>query len=341
MRKRNQITHVCICGSAYALLQYVLLQDEHVIKDHTYYIIGSGIKPEIAHRLPYYTQFNTIQKSGINKIFRIWNKLSLRWFGMIRFPFLRTAQIYAQDYLYPVVAIGKRPYYMLQESPYHLTVNYGPDSHDCKRMKAHMNSFSGKVERWMYGSVLLSLPGSTEQCQKILLTEENKSPLLEGKEYEIQSLQVLWSKASELKKIWVRALFGIVEGEIMSAHDVFLTQPLVDDGILTALEYRNLLEKIFAHYKTKDLCIKVHPRDTYDYTIHFPDIRVFSMPINLELLFLLDWKCSRVISICSTAVNYVPENTEVDWFGTEIHPKLEAYFGKTIIPFRRYHKVNI
>ena len=188
MRNFGDISHVCICGSAYALLQYVLLQNEDVARNHTYYIVGSGINKEIVCRLPFYSQFDTTPCFGIKKIFRICNKLYLRCFSMLRFPFLRTAQIYAQDYLYPIIAIQERPYYMLQESPYHLTVNYGPDSHDYERMKAHMNSFSGKVERWMYGGVLLSLPGSTEQCQKILLTEENKSPLLEGKEYEIQKL---------------------------------------------------------------------------------------------------------------------------------------------------------
>ena len=341
MRKDNPITHVCICGSAYALLQYVLLQEEDIIKNHTYYILGSGIKSEIAHRLPYYTQFDTTPVSGVKKLRRVWYKLYLLCFSMFRFPFLRTARVYAQDYLYPIIAIQKRPYYMLQESPFHLMVNYGPDSHDYQRLRVHLNSCFGKLEQWMYGRVLLSFPGSTEQCKKILLTEENKSPLLEGKEYEVRSLQVLWNEATESKKKWIRALYDIADGELMTEPNIFLTQPLVDDGILTAAEYKELLEKIFAHYGKKDVCIKVHPRDTYPYATEFADMNVFSKPINLELLFLLEWKCSRVISICSTAVNYVSENTEVDWLGTEIHPKLLAYFGNAIVPYRKYHKVNL
>lgn len=339
--RNDKITHVCICCSAYALLQYVLLQDEDVIKNHTYYIVGSGIKPEIIHNLPHYTQYTTTPVTGIKRIGRIYNKLYLRCFGMLRFPFLRTAQIYAQDYLYPIIAIQKRPYYMLQESPFHFTVNYGPDSHDYERFAAHLNSCSGKVEQWMYGRLLLSFPGSTEQCRKILLTEENKSPLLDGKEYEIQSLQVLWDKASDSKKKWISALFGISTAELKVEQNVFLTQPLVEDGILTASEYHDLLEKIFARYGRKNICIKIHPRDTYDYVTEFADMNIFSQPINLELLFLLNWKCSRVISICSTAVNYVPDNIEVDWLGADIHPKLLVYFGNTIVPYRKYHKVNI
>lgn len=343
MRNVSDITHVCICGSAYALLQYLLLEEEDVIRNHTYYIVGSGIKSEIASRLPQYTQFETTPCQTLwHKIKRVFVKLNLRYVRNKRFPFMQAAKIYAQDYMYPIIAIGKRPYCMLQESPLHMTVNYGKDSQDLERAKNHQQSLSGKVEQWLYGEVLLSLPASTTQCQKVYLTEANDSPLLVGKECEIHTLTSLWEQASNTKKDFVRSIFHISKEEVQVPQgNVFLTQPLVDDNILTASEYKALLDKLFAHYPSSELCVKVHPRDTYDYTTNFPSVQLLTKPINLELLFLLGWKCDRVISICSTAVNAVPEGIEVEWYGAEVHPKLSAYFGDTMLPCRKYRKMEL
>lgn len=343
MRNTSGITHVCICGSAYALLQYLLLEEEDVIKNHTYYIVGSGVKPEIASQLPRYTCFDTAPCHTLRqKINRVCVKLNLCCSGERRFPFMKTAKIYAQDYMYPILAIGERPYYMLQESPLHMTVNYGKDSQDLERVKNHQQSISGKVEQWLYGEVLLSLPASTTQCRKVYLTEPNDSPLLVGKECEIHTLTSLWKQSSNTKKDFVRSIFRISKEEVQVPQgSVFLTQPLVDDGILTASEYKALLDKLFAHYPFSELCIKVHPRDTYDYTTNFPDSQLITKPISLELLFLLGWRCNRIISICSTAVNAIPTDVDVDWFGPEIHPKLTAYFGNTMLPHRKYRKVEL
>ena len=343
MRNVSDITHVCICGSAYALLQYLLLEEEDVIRNHTYYIVGSGIKSEIASRLPEYTQFETTPCQTLwHKIKRVFVKLNLRYVRNKRFPFMQTAKIYAQDYLYPIIAIGQRPYNMLQESPLHMTVNYGKNSQDLKRVQTHLQSLSGRLEQRLYGKVLLSLPASTVQCQKIYLTEPNDSPLLAGKECEILSLASLWEHSSETKKDFVRGIFHVSREEVQVPQgSVFLTQPLVDDGILTASEYKALLDKLFSHYQSTELCIKVHPRDTYDYSTNFPNFRLMNKPINLELLFLIGWKCDCVISICSTAVNAVPEGIEVEWYGAEVHPKLSAYFGDTMLPCRKYRKMEL
>lgn len=343
MRTTSNITHVCICGSAYALLQYLLLEAEDVIKNHTYYMVGSGVKPEIASQLPQYTIFDTAPCHTLwQKIKRVFIKLNLRCTRERLFPFMNTATIYAQDYMYPIITIGKRPYCMLQESPLHMTVNYGKNSQDLERARNHQQSLSGKVEQWLYGEVLLSLPASTTQCQKVYLTEANDSPLLVGKECEIHTLTSLWEQASNTKKDFVRSIFHISKEEVQVPQgNVFLTQPLVDDNILTASEYKALLDKLFAHYPSSELCVKVHPRDTYDYTTNFPNVQLMTKPINLELLFLLGWKCNRIISICSTAVNAIPNDVGVDWFGTEIHPKLIAYFGSTMLPHRKYRKVEL
>ena len=342
MKTANEFKYVCICGSAYALLQYLLLQEEVIIKAHTYYFVGSGVNKEIARNLPHYTQFDTTPCHGLKKILRIVSKIRLRWFGMMHFPFLRTACIYAQDYMYPIIVIKNRPYIMLQESPHHMTVNYGADSQDLARAEAHLHSFSGRLERALYGDVLLFPPAATQQCQQIELTEKNESPLLEGKIFSINSFVSLWRKAPETKKKYIREIFNLNRNEeFPKAKNVFLTQPLVDDKILSDAEYKKLLDEIFNKYSRETICIKIHPRDTYNYTNNFPNIQLFRTKTNIELLFLLGWKCERIISICSTAVNSIPETIEVDWFGAKVHPKLESYFGTTIIPYRPYKQMKL
>lgn len=338
---RNQITHICICGSAYALLQYLLLQSKEDSSEHTFFFVGSGVDATISRNLSHCKRFDTLPAKGIKRVKRIFEKIYLRCFGRMLYPFIRKAEIYAQDYLFPVVLIGRNTYRLLNESPYFFTINYSEDSCEYKRCKNHLHSLSGKIESFLYGKPLVFLPGQTSLCKEILLTEPNNSPLLLGKKYRIDSFKTLWDLSDESKKEYILSVFNMSNDDLISQKYIFLTQPLVKDGLLTDDEYKELLQKIFCKYDHTQLCIKVHPRDDYDYSRVFPDIQIYTKPVNLELLLMLNQKCDKVISIFSTAVNSIPEDIEVDWFGTSVHPKLVQYSGNTVVPYRKYNKVYI
>ena len=338
---KKGITHICICGSAYALLQYLLLQSKEDSCLHTLFFAGSGIDPKISRNLSFCKRFNTLPVKGILHVKRIFEKIYLRCFGRLLYPCVKTSEIYAQDYLYPIVIIGRNSYKLLNESPYFFTINYSKDSKEYIRCTQHLQSLYGKIESFLYGKPLVFLPGQTSQCEEILLTESNNSPLLHGKKIKIASLKTLWDLSDDSKKEYILSVFNVSEKDLISQKYIFLTQPLVKDGLLTDEEYKELLQKIFCKYDHTQLCIKVHPRDDYDYSRVFPDIQIYTKPVNLELLLMLNQKCDKVISIFSTAVNSIPEDIEVDWFGTSVHPKLVQYSGNTVVPYRKFNQVYI
>lgn len=338
---RNEITHICICGSAYALLQYLLLQKEEVCRDHTFYFVGSGVSPLITRNLVNCERFETMPVKGVHRIKRVFIKLYLRCFGRRLYPFVKSSDIYAQDYLYPIVIIGRYPYKLLNESPYFFSVNYSVKSTEYMRCMAHLHSLSGKIETMLYGKPLVFLPGQTNQCEEILLTEPNKTPLLAEKKYKVDTLKSLWEQSEESKKEYILSVFNASRNDLIEKKCIFLTQPIVQDGLLTEEEYEEVLKKVLSLYEKKQICIKVHPRDDFNYGRLFPEVEIYAKPINLELLLMINQKCDRVISLFSTAVNTIPEEIDVDWYGTSVHPKLFHRLGNTVVPFRRYNQKSI
>lgn len=344
MNPENKITHISINGSSYSLLQYLLLQDIDVSKNHTYYFFGDGIASSIRKNFQQCTYFPTKPVAGIKQVRRSLYKIYLRILGWHKYKFIKDAEIYAQDYLYPAILIGKKEYSLLQESPYHLTVNNQEGCTDYIKRENKRKSLSGKIEKFLYGEVLVQDLGCNPQCTTIHLTEENESPSLSGKNVEIHSLAELWKNSSPEKKEFICSIFNIdnTYNSLFKEKDtIFLTQPLVDDGILTTQEYIEMLTRLFAKYDESRLCIKVHPRDSFKYNEFFPKIAIYESRINLELLFLVGLNLKKVISICSTAVNCVPPEIEVDWLGTSFNKNLEARLGNSIVPFRAYNQINI
>ncbi len=340
----NEIRNSCMCVSLYALLQYLLLFDEEIIRKHTCYFTGYAVDGTISNKLPGY-HFDV--KQTINKTFtpsRWLDKFVLRLTRNARFPFIKNTKIYAQDLGFLSSLIGKQSYSMLSDGPNFLTMNMQPDSAEYLRHARKNNSLQGKIEKLLYGNVAVHTLGDNPQCTDLFLTEKNVSPVLEDKIVHIDSFLDLWKNASESKKQFILDVFNVTESDIESLKKVetmFLSQPLVQDGILKKDEYITLLEGIFKHYDTSKMLVKPHPRDTFDYVHYFPEISVFEKKVNVQLLVLLGAKLKRAVTVCSSSVNAFPEEVEVDWFGTGCHPALLEFYGDNMKPFRPYNQKEL
>jgi hypothetical protein len=287
--------------------------------------------------------FNNFGKTIREKIQRRITKLNIRLFKYVRWPFLKTADIYAFDLPYLNLLIGKRNYSLLADAPNWLTLNMQEHSIEYVRQHKRRKSLLGKVQRFFFGDVFVHYWGNNEQCKAVFLTEENVSPILQGKKVYVNSLDSFWKLASERKKEYIMQLFGLTNEDILflnSRPNIFFAQRLVNDCGLTEKECFDLLSKIFHKYPSNSIIIKTHFRDSFDYKKFFPDMAVFSKPINSQLLYIMGVTPKKVITIASTAIECFPDSVECDYYGTSSHPKIERYLGEKYLPKRKVNFIK-
>ena len=333
------ITHVCIAPGLFPLLQYLLVMDDDVAFNHTYYFVCEIIPEEMREQLPC-SCFDYYGKSLTQKIRRRCDKIKLRLCKYLEYPFLRNAELFAYDIPYLSLCIGERPYSLLSDAPNWLNLHMQPTSEVYRLQQQKASSLVGRIQRWFYGDLFVHHFGNNMQCRAVYLTEENSSPIMEGKQVFVQSLDTLYNKSSEKKRQFIKKLFNIQEEDIALLNqysNLFFSQPLLKDCGLTEDEYVKILQKIFKNYPEGSIIIKTHPRDTFDYKKFFPKVVVFSKSINSQLLYLMGVRPQRIITVSSTAIEGFPEAIECDYYGNSIHPKIEAYLGNN---FRSSRKVN-
>ena len=340
--RKSDITNVCITFSLYGLMQYLLLVDEDTARNRTFYFFGDGIDPSIRNRScseHFSTRPSPDWKEALSRRFR---KAWMRLLKYNRYPFLRTAALYAQDWLYPSMLIGSRNYSLLSDSPLFLDWNMQTDCKLYQRQMKEKETLKGKLMMLLYGRLSVMNYGNNAQCQRFYLTAPNDTPVQRGKETVVKSLEEMWAEADESHRRFVMEVFDIEKDTLPKdeGRDIlFITQPWVDDEILSEEECRELTDRMMAHYDRGRVVIKRHPRDTVDYASWYPDIPRQDKVVNLELLMMLGYKPKKVVTISSSVVDFLPESVDVDWFDTNVHEKIRKLCGDTVQPRRHVNRV--
>ena len=340
--KTEDVTHVCVASNLYPFIQYYLLMNDDTVFHHTYYFFNDTIPNNIQLHFPC-SLYKYINKSIKDKILKRIHKIQLRYFKYSQFPFLQSAEIYAYDIPYLNLCIGKRPYKLLADGPNYLTLLTQEDSQERIRNEKYANSLFGKIKGFFFGDLYIHFHGNNSQCQTILLTEENTSPVLNGKEVQIQPLNTLYESSSKEKQSFLKKVLNISDTDIdffKSRPNLFFSQPMIKDCGLTDTEYIEVIKRIFAHYPSHSIMIKTHQRDTFDYKKHFPDVELFSKPVNSQLLYIFGMLPKRIFTICSSAIEGFPDSIECDYYGIHVHPKIENFFGNKYRPFRKVNMVG-
>lgn len=178
---------------------------------------------------------------------------------------------------------------------------------------------------------LFSIPifGMYKTVKKIYLTGLGPIPNQIKEKVEILNLKELWNKKNKLEKEKILEIFQISKEDIENLKKkniILYTQPLSEDGIISEDEKVNLYRKILKNYDIDNVVIKIHPREKTKYKELFPNVEVIGKKIPSEILYLLDIKFSKVVTIFSTAA-LIDKNIEIDFYGTEINEKLFKKFG--------------
>lgn len=318
---------VCLVATQYTLLLYLLYSSMQDIKD-TYFIFTYGIHQDIAVHFP---KSVFIKKDAFFHGKKIKQWLYCYYLRMFKLRFVgKKTQVYAQDHLnISPSLLYNRNYILLEDSPFIESVYRNSERYKTKERYKKQDNY--KLVKWLYGKTFWCEFGNNDLCKGIVMSEnEGYIDFLDGKKRYICPLQESWEKCSKEKKEYILSVFNLSETDIQELGQyktILFTQPLYPD-CLTEEEHRSVFSKILANYSIDNLIIKKHPRDVCDYSTIVPDVKVFSKNIPSQLLDLVGVKFELAITPFSSAVLDFSYPIQIDWYGTECHPKLLEIFGK-------------
>lgn len=172
--------------------------------------------------------------------------------------------------------------------------------------------------------------GRNKYVKNIFLRGSGKIPEDIENKVKIIDLKELWNQLDFSSRNKILNVFGLDVEKlkiIETKNTILFTQPFSEDKVISEDEKIDLYKKIIKDYDRKSLVIKAHPREKTEYNKIFEDIMVLENTFPAELLLLNEFKFEKVVTISSTAVSVFFNKSEIDFYGSEVHPKILKYFG--------------
>ena len=310
MKKR-----LLILETIYSLFIYFLISSKKEIKETTFLVnsIFYENNIELVKKLEEVILFNHKNKDRLpffKRIFYFWKiKLEIRGMNIEKYK-----KIYGLDHTLIGNYCIRRNFILLED---------GSFNYNLKKI-----SIKNKIRNIIYGRNLTL--GQDKRIEKIYLTGLAPIPETIKNKVEIINLRELWNKKSEEEKKEILEIFCFsfeIIKKLKQRGEVLFTQPLSEDGILLENEKIEIYKKIIKNYDVNGLIIKKHPREKTDYKKFFPNIEILNQAFPSEFFDILDIKLKKAITIFSTAVCTIGKDVEIDFYGTEIHPKILKKFG--------------
>lgn len=324
--EKKDIDYICIVDTTYTLSLYLLYQPDDAIQK-TAYFVGRAIPESVSSFLSFVVR---IDNSKVK-----WNYLLHRLEALFRWRFRNGRIMYAQDHLvYSSHLIGSNRYILLEDAP-HIYKNY-------KDIKFMRPLFPRNKIAWLW-ELLLNGPvgkrklGTNPQCIDRLVTSEEdiNSDLLVGKKYTLVNLHDLWETSSASKQNLIRRMFEISDQILIlpnKCSTIIFSQPLMEDCKLSEDEMLEIYAPYIEKYSNSGIAIKPHPRDKFQYRNFFPNIEMLECKAPMQLLSAMGISFKTAITVCSSAVSSMPENTEIIWIGTRINKKIYSVYGDLKCP---------
>jgi len=323
----KSFNRVYIGYTAYSLYLYLLYSSIEEIKE-TFFFIGEGIHENIRNKLQNKYYFSSKEYDEKNPLSQLIYRIRLRLNSRTKWPFLKTAQIFAQDhFFYSRGLIGKREYTLIEDAPNIFSCNRAilnrlkyPKADLMKSLifKILENSYAGEI-------------GDNIQCKAVLITNIESDPILNNKQL-IQINEVkCWNQSPESKQNEILSIFNITSEDLIQLRTrkvILLTQNFATLGYVFEQELVDIYSERLEKYSQDNIIIKNHPLDKVQYRKYFPAAFIFDKIVPMQLLNLLEIRYETVVTICSSAVFSFPYDLQIDWIGTENNPKLFAALGK-------------
>lgn len=327
---KKPVKYTCVVDTTYTLSLYLLLQSEQAIKD-TVFFVGNAIPENISQMLPNVIRIKN-DTDSYNTRLKI---LKHRVEALFKWRFRHRTTMYAQDHLvFSSHIIGSNNYILLEDAP-RIYTNYKTISF---MMPIFPCTLKLKFYSWLYwGRIGRRRLGTNKQCvNRIVSTKEDAgSDILIGKNCTYVNLQELWRESSEKKKNYIKEMFG-VSNEIMGLPKRFsvilFSQPLMEDCKLTEQEMKEIYSPYINKYSSQGVVIKPHPRDKFDYKSNYPNVGILNCKAPMQLLNAIGVEFKTAITVCSSAVTSMPEDSEIIWIGPHVNIKIYNVYGDLKCP---------
>lgn len=172
--------------------------------------------------------------------------------------------------------------------------------------------------------------GYSNNIKKVYLTGLASIPKEIAHKVEIINLKNLWNNKTLEEQNEILDIFSFdldIKQKLIGKDIILFTQPLSEDNIVTENEKIAIYSKIIKKYPKERLIIKSHPRELTKYKEIFKDYLVLDNPFPFEILNLLDVSFIKAVTLFSTAALGLGDNIKIDFYGTEVHPKILKKFG--------------
>ena len=322
--------NTCIVDTTYTLSLYLLYVAEADIQ-RTVFFVGNAIPESISSKL---TNVIRIDNSK-NKYGRKVDVFMRRIESLFRWRFRFNTIMYAQDHLaFSAHLIGHHSYVLLEDAP-NIYTNY-------KNISFMRPDFASSLYKRLGRYILLGpigkcKLGTNSQCIDRLVTSERdlQSDILKGRKTTLLNLTELWNKSSDDKKKYIMDVFGIedlVMRQSMSCSTILFSQPLMEDCGLSEQEMKEIYAPYISQYSAEGVVIKPHPRDKFDYFKHFPQVMILDCKAPMQLLSAMGMNFKRAITVCSSAVSSMSDDTEIVWIGSKVNDKVLSVYGDLKCP---------
>lgn len=322
------IKEFCYVDTVYSLFLYLLIKNKDI--NETFYFFGQGIPEKIQKFFKNYYYLYKLNKRKNKIMYYIeMYKYYKNILKILQENNFFNKKIYLQDHL-------ESSSFFLENMQECILIEDGLVNYDVNILRK-INSTSSKIKynKFFEEKIIKKINkkykkfGLSEEIKKIYLTELASIPKEIRNKVEIINLKELWNKKTKVEKEKILDIFGfdnkIIE-RLKNKKEILYTQPLSEDKIITEEEKIEIYSKIIEKYKKETLVIKQHPREKTDYKKIFTNIEVLNQSFPAELFNLLGIKFEKAITLFSTAA-LSDKNIKIDFYGTEIHPKILKRFG--------------
>lgn len=311
---KQEIKNIFIGSTGYSLLLYILLKENWrnslIITDLTDHNLIKNLKKQVKD-IYIYKQVKI--KKNMFKFYL--EKFKLIYYLILKkYYFNKNIEIYGVDNKNYSV-LKRRGYYIIED---------GLNDY----LKKNLTFF-----QIMKQLILLNNPfqysfGYSFHVKKAYFSQKERLNIHLDSKVKIVNLEKLWDKKEKEEREEILKLFNFKKLKTLETKkNILLTQPLSEDGFISENEKIEIYKKIIRKYEKNSIVIKSHPREKTKYKNYFSDCHILEGNYPLELLTLEGVVFRRVITIFSTAAFNFGKNTEINFYGTRVHPKLLEKWG--------------
>lgn len=314
MKKNN---FVFIGDTTYSLLLYMLYANEDMLANTTFYV-GKNLMPCALPNKVVMPELSSVKSASLTRCRIKCLKYRHR---------LKHSIIFAQDHLYFSPAlIDNLKYTVLEDCPNFFTVLHSR----VPKQPPFEPSLGAYWQNFKFGRIYQRYGGYNPWCINRIVTTKSDKQLfdtlnLNSEEVELEGL---WKNASENKRNYIMEVFLLHDTKNLTKRRVVIfSQPLKEDAGLSVNEIVSIYKPYIEHYGEKNILVKVHPRDRFDYKKLFTNIETLQTKAPQQLLTLMGLTFDVAITVCSSAVSSMGQGCKVIWLGAEIDDRIVKAYG--------------